>query len=430
MDIAEVQLLMAEADKVGQVPLIESLHGIGKSSICANYAKENNLHYEPLILSLMDTGDLLGIPKVTELGGMSTTVWSAPDWYSRIVNAAWPTELKFDRLAFADDELQTIVQGKAIDNLVSRADLNTSFSRYYDLPGDELQLLRQDKVVYKDSKRSVLFLDEFNRAPADILNASLQLVLENRLHSHILPVVNGMPTMLIAAVNPADGNYTVAAFDDALLDRFIFCDLAVDAKAWSHWATKTNVNQVVRDYISENPKKLHYVPKEGGKGASPRSWERVAKYLDSINDTPTSVTTYYIKGLIGDHLAAEFIMYLDGYVKSMSVEQLEEIVTKASKRIKDVEKLGEKIAKETKDLESIKKMELVDALYDKYKNAETYAEAKPYLAFLYSLPMENLASYLTTTKSDNDEGFRQLIKLDEEANNKNLFRRFTSKATL
>jgi hypothetical protein len=426
MNIKQVFNLIQEADAVDHVPLIESLHGIGKSTICETYAREKNLHFEPLILSLMDIGDLIGIPRTTQVGGQTTTVWAAPDWYSRIVNAAWPTEMPIDRLKFVDTGLYDLVKNLATE-MIKREKLNELYCQFYKLPSDELQLLRQENVVYLDAKRSVLFLDEFNRSPSDVLNASLQLILEKRLHTHILPRVGGKDTFIVSAINPSDGDYTVVDFDPALLDRFVQCNLDPDTNAWLSWANDNNVNEVVRDYLTENPSKLHFVPKDGKKGSSPRSWTRLASYLDSINNKPTETTSYYLKGIIGESLAAEFLLFLQGYARSMSVEEIQEIVEKKAKRVKDIEKLGAHVGKAIDKVEAIKKMELAHNLQKAYTDVKDASEALPYLAYLYGLPLENLTAFLTNLKSDNQTAFQQLVAFDGELNSKGLFRKIVTK---
>ena len=109
MKINELKNFIASADACGHVPLIRALHGIGKSASCVQYAIENNLHYEPLILSLMDVGDLLGLPMEQIVGGQAATSWAAPSWYVNIVNAAWPEILEYDELEFHDKEFEKFV---------------------------------------------------------------------------------------------------------------------------------------------------------------------------------------------------------------------------------------------------------------------------------------------------------------------------------
>lgn len=427
MDIKQVQSMLTDADNSNQVLLIESLHGIGKSSVVGQHAAKNGMHFEPLILSLMDTGDLIGIPESESIGGLKTTTWAAPDWYNRIVEAAWPSELVVDQLTGPEEIMKTIRE-TAVDGYVTRENVNTIYSRSVNKSPQTLNLLVQEDLSYGLSKRSVLFLDEFNRSPGDILNASLQLVLDRRLHSHVLPRVNGKETMVVAAINPDDGNYTVAGFDPALLDRFVMCELEPDLKAWSSWAKDAGVNQIVRDYLIDNPKKLHFVPKDGGKGASPRSWEKLATYMDSINNKSDHPTfSYFVKGVIGDTMAAQFITYVNGYNRGMTVEELEKLVAKASKSTSDIEAIAKKISKPVEKLEAIKRMELMEQLADKYGNEKDPAKAMPYMAYLYALPLENLAATLKEFKTGKEELFNNLVKLDDKLNNKELLRRYVSK---
>jgi hypothetical protein len=105
------------------VPNIIGKHGIGKSSIVAQYAKENGYSFHPFFLGQMaDTGDILGLPE-------------------------------FNRDA----------DGKA---------LSVNFVHPAKLP---------------KKPRSILFFDELNRASKDLLQAIFQLALEGTLHDYTLP---------------------------------------------------------------------------------------------------------------------------------------------------------------------------------------------------------------------------------------------------
>ena len=174
MNTRELAKFIQAADVADLAPLITGKHGIGKSDSIRNYASANNLNCEILILSLMDTGDLCGIPRTAEVGGQLSTVWAAPAWFNRIVNAAWPVQLSVDALSFADDGFRSHVVSRH-SGTITRDTLNQLYCDYYHADHSILHLHVQDKVTYKYSQRSVLFLDEFNRAPTDVLNASLHL---------------------------------------------------------------------------------------------------------------------------------------------------------------------------------------------------------------------------------------------------------------
>jgi hypothetical protein len=432
MNINEVQQLISAADVCGHVPLIKGLHGIGKSEGVVNYAKKQNMHYEPLILSLMDTGDMLGLPEAKTVGGMESTIWAAPSWYSNIVNAAWPNKLPIDRLQFFDTGFQKVVLNSIEDQYVEREYLNELYCDYYNVPNDRLQLLRQDSVAYLDAVRSVLFLDELNRAPQDILNASLQLILEHRLHSHILPVVNGRETLIVAAVNPSDGNYSVQEFDPALLDRFIVCDATADFKAWLKWAKASGVNQIVIDFLMDNQTKFHFVPNDGTKGTSPRSWTRLAHYLDCIDETPKDIFTYYLKGTLGTAIAAQFLSFYNNYGNNVSIKTIEKAIELAIKECKDTnvplnpEHLSESVTNLVSNLEVVRRSEFAATLVKKYINKDSALDALPLLTYLYALPLETLSGVLKNIQAEDVNNYAQLAIFDKELNEKRLFLKLTS----
>jgi hypothetical protein len=123
MNITQLKESLPFLIESGLVPNIIGKHGIGKSSVVAQYAKDNGYTFHPFFLGQMsDNGDLLGLPE-------------------------------FNR----DDN------GKA-----------TSVS-----------FIHPSKLPKK--ARSILFFDELNRASKELLQAIFQLALEGTLHDYSLP---------------------------------------------------------------------------------------------------------------------------------------------------------------------------------------------------------------------------------------------------
>lgn len=123
MNISQLKTAIPYLIEAGLVPNIIGKHGIGKSSVIAQYAKENGYTFHPFFLGQMsDNGDLLGLPE-------------------------------FDRDS----------SGKA---------LSVSFVHPAKLP---------------KKPRSILFFDELNRASKELLQAIFQLALEGTLHDYTLP---------------------------------------------------------------------------------------------------------------------------------------------------------------------------------------------------------------------------------------------------
>jgi hypothetical protein len=123
MNITQLKESLPFLIKAGLVPNVIGKHGIGKSSVIAQFAKDNGYSFHPFFLGqLNDTGDLLGLPE-------------------------------FDR-----DQ-----NGKAT---------GTRFIHPEKLPRNP---------------RSILFFDELNRASKDLLQAIFQLALEGTIHDYTLP---------------------------------------------------------------------------------------------------------------------------------------------------------------------------------------------------------------------------------------------------
>ncbi len=123
MNISQLKTAIPYLIQAGLVPNIIGKHGIGKSSVIAQYAKENGYTFHPFFLGQMsDNGDLLGLPE-------------------------------FDRDS----------SGKA---------LSVSFVHPAKLP---------------KKPKSILFFDELNRASKELLQAIFQLALEGTLHDYTLP---------------------------------------------------------------------------------------------------------------------------------------------------------------------------------------------------------------------------------------------------
>ena len=427
MTTRELVPFIAAVDMADLAPLISSKHGIGKSSVVQQYAAANNLHCEVLILSLMDTGDLCGLPRTAEVGGQLSTVWAAPAWFNRIINAAWPTQLSVDALSFVDSEFRSHVVSRHSD-IISRDTLNQLYCDFYHADHSSLHLHVQSQVSYKHSQRSILFIDEMNRAATDTLNASLQLVLDRRLNDHRLPIVNNKPTLVAAAINPADADYTVNTFDPALLDRFVMCTLEADTKTWlDDFARPNDLAPVVRDFLAEHPDRIHWTPADNGVGATPRSWTALARVMANIDRVAPEVQFQVMKGCIGHELASQFLSYYNNYAKVVKVEDVEKLIATKSKRTTDVEKLGEHVNKLIENQEAMQKTELAENMFAKYIGAKDANAALPLIAFLYGLDLEILNGFLKNKKEADEPNYKRLAEFDGTLNNKGLFRRVTTR---
>jgi len=415
MNIQEAKTAIGACDLCDQVPLLVGAHGIGKSEIMKQYATENNYHCEILMLSLLDTADLCGIPRTATVGGQSATIWAAPQWFVNIINAAWANELHTKDLVFQDNDFKELVLSRHKGE-VSRGDLNDLYCSHYDVVNDGLKLHIQDKVSWKHSKRSILLLDEYNRSASDVRNATMQLILDKTLNSHLLPWIEGKPTMIVAAINPSDsGDYTVEDIDPAQADRFVEMHLEADISAWLDYARKTNVAPVVRDFLSEHPNRLHFTSADGKSGSSPRAWTSLARTMAKIDQIPTEVQFQLMKGIIGQELASQFLSYYNNYFKVIKMDDIEIFMTKKNKTTKDPKKIGKAVNKLIKDQEVIQKQELAEQFWDKYASSideKNPANSLPLISFLEGLDLEILNSFLKSKKTDDATNYMNMAKVN------------------
>lgn len=365
MDIQSAKEVIKAAAIADDTVIMEGLHGIGKSNIVKQFAKENGYHLEELFLSHQEVGDLIGIPHTIQSDGVTITTWSIPIWLQRMNVAA----------------------SKGIP--------------------------------------TILFLDELNRAPIDVRQSALQLVLERQIHEHILPSINGVRTLVVAAINPSD-NYQVDELDPALLDRFLHITVESDHKAWLKWAREEDVNIIVRDFITEYPDRLYCTPADGGIGATPRSWAKLGDFMDNVTKIPEEILFQIMKGKIGTAVASQFYTFYKNYVDVIKLEDIEKIVNdNKDDDFCTLDDLATLISDKMKKTEAIQKTEMAHQFKSKYIKKK---DMLPFLVYLYSLEMEIVVGFLKGFRKDDINGYKKLVEFDTLLNNKELFKRIITAA--
>ena len=342
MNIGKMKEIFAIAHAAKQGVKIVGKHGIGKSVIVSQFAKENGFHCEILQLPLMEEGDLMGIPTISEVDGVKVTTWAKPIWLQRMDEAT------------------------------------------------------------KAGIPSVLFLDELGRASVGIRQVALQLVLENRLQEHSLGVVNGLPTIKIVADNPSD-EYDTAEFDAALESRFMSFNVEASIEDFLKYASGAEMLPVITDYLAEFHEKLHFQPDtEGDKGSDPRSWEALS---DILKVTKNENLVYpCIVSKIGKTVGASFHHFYNNYVKVVKPEDIMKIIGDASiKTEKEQRAMAKKLGKLTKTIEVISAQELANKMVKLNKKTPKKVSAEAVLVYIASLNLESAAGILKSWKNSSDK---------------------------
>lgn len=267
--------------------MLKGNHGIGKSQIVAQVAKNLEIPMIDFRLSQNDVGDIKGIPFQRN----GRTVFSPPEWFPITQQDA--------------DELKKLL-GLAED---------ISLGRFGD--------------------KGILFLDEINRASREVQQAAFELVLDRRLNLRSLP--DGW--RVVTAINDNDDLYSVGSLDPAFLSRFMVIDFNPTDKEWMDWAVANGVHDSVLQFLTKHPELLdpntdtiRENQQEGVKKLfDRRSWHRFSDTIKSFEDQDMSIikdksaaNMSYLHqvaaGFLGTICATKFKAFVESDYESLSAK--------------------------------------------------------------------------------------------------------------
>jgi MoxR-like ATPase len=264
--------------------LLESNHGLGKSSVVAQAAAEMSKRlgkpfgFIDFRLAQCEVGDLIGMQRLVPQGEVSSSVFQ--------------------------DGVRKEERRKVMN--VTIHDLAEWFPTDPDSCG-------------------FLFLDELPRAPRDVQNAVLELALDYRFHFRELPI----GWRVISASNDNMDVYSGTQLDPALYDRFLKIKFKPTFPEWVEYAEKEGVHRAILTYLAKFNADLglDVVPESGKITPTPRSWVKLStimKYMADNNDDPFRDHNYLhllAKGFIGD-IATNFIDYVKKNYKVYNAEDI------------------------------------------------------------------------------------------------------------
>jgi hypothetical protein len=272
--------------------LLESDHGLGKSSVVAQVASmlsqqlKKPFGFIDFRLAQMEVGDLIGMMRHVPQGEVKACVY----------NNGVRTE-----------ESRKIVNATVHD-----------LAEWFPTDPDSC---------------GFLFLDELPRAPRDVQNAVLELALDYRFHFHSLP--EGW--RVVSAANANMDVYSGTQLDPALYDRFLKIQFKPTFDEWFSYAEKEGVHRAILTYLTKFTADLGLdaTPEPGKITPTPRSWCKLSTVIDHMVKNGDDVMrdhnylTLLAKGYIGD-IAVNFVDYIK---KNYKVYNAEDILNKWSNEI-------------------------------------------------------------------------------------------------
>lgn len=157
--------------------------------------------------------------------------------------------------------------------------------------------------------QGIVFLDEFNRAALDVIQAMFPFVTEGRLHRHVLPP----GWRVVAAGNYNSDRFTVTdTSDSAWLSRFCHIDFTPTVEEWVVYVENHGMEGIA-DFIRSQPGMLELSSKDAGRldmsfiVPDRRSWKEGIGALDKESELPGELAYELYSGLVGQAVAAAYI---------------------------------------------------------------------------------------------------------------------------
>lgn len=252
----------------GNVPNIIGLQGIGKSDLVRGFAKEEGYGFFEVTCSLMQEGDL-AMPYISKKADGSQEV------------------------------------SYAINNII-------------------LNVIESSKT----HELVILFLDEFNRASAQVQSELMNLVLQREIVGVRLPE----NVRLVLAMNPSsdmegfDGtSYSVNFSDSAMMGRVVSLTMEANLTDWLEYAErKVDGIQVVHPdvigFLRSNPKLFSTVEEYGRINNTPRGWKRASDIyykFEDLEDIPLNLLQEVLSGTLEKSSVLLFIKYIKDITKGI-----------------------------------------------------------------------------------------------------------------
>lgn len=175
---------------------------------------------------------------------------------------------------------------------------------------------------YPDSSYTgpvMLFVDELPNASKATQNALLQLLLDKKIGSYVLPP----QTVIVAAGNRASDRAAVNEMPTPVKNRFAHYEIEVNIDDWVQWALQSNVDPTLIGFIRFRGSDLLCKPdyKENA-FPTPRSWAMLDRKLKTMHPSDKEAQVVGAAALVGDGAAGEFITYRDVESLMPSIDQI------------------------------------------------------------------------------------------------------------
>lgn len=214
MNVKTMKQMVGSCLDVGITPMIWGKHGIGKSAIIKEIGAEKGYQVIDLRLGQLEVGDLIGMPD--------------KEYYCPNCERTFGLggNIQYCPMCKKDHDLTVTPVGRTI--------------------------WLAPAWFPQNGEKRLLFFDELNRGRLDVQQAAFQIVLDRRIHTHMIP----SNCAIVCACNPSGADYYVQELDPALLDRFVNIKFTLDKSDWLGWARDFGITEEIIDFIGTDDRFL------------------------------------------------------------------------------------------------------------------------------------------------------------------------------
>ena len=250
--------LLTNDCSVAVTPLLSGKHGIGKSQVAKNIAKDLDGTVMIIEGGTLKEGEITGIPYQCKNESGDIEFRFLPYY---IVQRIQKAEQFLYQEVSKENSLDSILAGE--ENKYSTEEI--SFEQ-------KVELIKAGKV-----KPVILFFDEINRTDMAVFRELMNIILTRTINGYRFP----WWVFIIAAMNPSTQSsmYATNEMDPAQLDRFIKIKVQEDSNEWVSFAVEQNFERSLVEFISGTPGALSPKDKlledDEKPLPSPRGWHMV-----------------------------------------------------------------------------------------------------------------------------------------------------------
>lgn len=239
-------------------PLLSGKHGIGKSQVAKEIAKDLDGICITIEGGTLKEGEITGIPYQyhNDLGEVE---FKFLPYY--VVERIQKAEKYLNRRLAEEESVEAFLNGT--ENKYSCNNLTLE---------EKIDLIENHKV-----KPVILFFDEINRTENAVFRELMNIILTRTVNGYKFP----WWVFIMAAMNPSTQNsiYATNEMDPAQMDRFIKIKVREDADEWINYALNNEFDETIVQFIANNQKCLSStggeLEDEDIPTPSPRGWNMV-----------------------------------------------------------------------------------------------------------------------------------------------------------